>query len=67
MKTRAKTQGSVDVWVALAGTAGSILSGIIVAYSSYAILGFLGMYLSLLLIPLIVWKRFNEKKEHHKT
>ena len=67
MKTRAKTQGSVDVWVALAGTAGSIVSGIIVAYSSYAVLGFLGMYLSLLLIPLIVWKRFKEKKEHHKT
>ncbi|MET3656390.1 MFS transporter [Sporosarcina psychrophila] len=66
MTTRAKTQGSVDVWVALAGTAGSILSGIIVAYSSYAVLGFLGMYLSLLLIPLIVWKRFKEKKEHPK-
>ena len=63
MKTRAKTQGSVDVWVALAGTAGSILSGIIVAYSSYAVLGLLGMYLSLLLIPLIVWKRYKEKKE----
>ncbi|WP_414714833.1 MFS transporter [Sporosarcina koreensis] len=55
MKTRAKTQGSVDVWVALSGTAGSLLSGIIVAYSSYAILGFVGAYLSLLLIPLIIW------------
>ena len=67
MKTRAKTQGSVDVLVALAGTAGSMMLGIIVAYSSYAVLGFLGMYLSLLLIPLIVWKRFKEKKEQHKT
>ncbi|MCM3745255.1 MFS transporter [Sporosarcina luteola] len=55
MKTRAKTQGTVDVWVALSGTAGSLLSGVIVAYSSYAILGFVGMYLSLLLIPLIIW------------
>lgn len=55
MKTRAKTQGSVDVWVALSGTAGSLLSGIIVAYTSYAILGFIGAYLSLLLIPLIIW------------
>lgn len=63
MKTRAKTQGSFDVWVALSGTAGSLLSGIIVAYSSYAILGFVGMYLSLLLIPLIVWVRFKGRTQ----
>lgn len=63
MKTRAKTQGSVDVWVAIAGTTGSLMSGIIVAYSSYAILGFLGMYLSLLLIPLVIWGRYKEKKQ----
>ena len=59
MKTRAKTQGSVDVWVALSGTAGSLLSGVIVAYSSYAVLGFVGTYLSLLLIPLMVWVHFK--------
>jgi len=62
INTRAKTQGSVDVWVALAGTAGSLISGIIVAYSSYAVLGLLGMYLSLLLIPLIIWSRYKEKQ-----
>nr|WP_262176979.1 MFS transporter [Saccharococcus sp. Marseille-Q5394] len=55
IKTRAKTQGSVDVWVAISGTAGSLLSGIIVGNSSYAVLGFVGMYLSLLLIPVIIW------------
>lgn len=54
---RAKTQGSVDVFVALGGTVGSLLSGVIVAYSSYAFLGFLGTYLSLLLFPLIYWTR----------
>lgn len=59
MGNRAKTQGSVDVWVALGGTAGSLLSGVIVAFSSYAMLGFLGMYLSLLLFPLVYW---NQKK-----
>lgn len=53
MRIRAKTQGSVDVWVALGGTAGSLLSGIIVAYSSYAMLGFLGTYLAILLIAII--------------
>jgi MFS family permease len=63
MKTRAKTQGSVDVWVALSGTAGSLLSGVIVAYSSYAMLGFVGTYLSLLLIPLIIWVHFKGRSK----
>lgn len=63
LATRAKTQGSVDVWVALGGTAGSLLSGIIVAYSSYAFLGILGTYLALLLIPLIIWSHFKIKRD----
>lgn len=64
MINRAKTQGTVDVFVALGGTAGSFLSGVIVAYSSYAILGFIGTYLSILLFPLIYWirKQKVEKK-----
>lgn len=62
MKTRAKTQGSVDVWVALGGTAGGLLSGLVVAYSSFAVLGLLGMYLGLLLIPFMIWVLLKEKK-----
>lgn len=58
---RAKTQGSIDVWVALAGSAGGLLSGIIVAYSNYAVLDFLGAYLALLIIPLILWTHFKSK------
>lgn len=60
--TRAKTQGSIDVFVALAGTAGGLASGLIVAFSSFALLSFLGVYISLLLIPLIIWMRYKEKK-----
>lgn len=60
--TRAKTQGSIDVFVALAGTAGGFASGLIVAFSSFALLSFLGVYISLLLIPLIIWMRYKEKK-----
>lgn len=60
---RAKTQGSVDVWVALGGTAGSLLSGVIVAFASYAILGFIGTYLGLLLIPMIIWVRMKERRQ----
>lgn len=62
IQTRAKTQGSVDVFVALSGAAGGLLSGIIVASSSYAYLGFLGGYFSLLLIPLIIWIWRKQKK-----
>lgn len=61
--TRAKTQGSVDVLVALSGSVGSLLSGVIVAYSSYAYLGFLGTYLALLLIPVVVWVSMKKRRE----
>jgi len=59
--SRAKTQGSVDVWVALGGSAGSLLSGVVVAYTSYAILGFIGMYVALLLVSVVVWTKYKAK------
>ncbi|MFY0517676.1 MFS transporter [Lysinibacillus sp. UGB7] len=60
---RAKIQGSIDVWVALGGSAGSLLSGVIVAYSSYAFLGSIGTYLALLFVPLVMWARFKAKNQ----
>jgi len=60
---RAKTQGTVDVLVALAGVSGGGLSGIIVAQSSYAILSLVGGFLSLLLIPVVVWSRNQHQKD----
>ena len=60
--TRAKTQGSVDVWIALSGALGGGLSGIIVAYSSYATLSIAGAVLSLLLIPFVIWAGVNQSK-----
>ncbi|MEL3974756.1 MFS transporter [Rossellomorea oryzaecorticis] len=53
--TRAKTQGSVDVFVALAGASGGVLSGIIVAFSSYPALSIGGGVVSLILIPVMIW------------
>ncbi|CAM4030168.1 MFS transporter [Lederbergia lenta] len=53
--TRAKTQGSVDVLIALAGAAGGALSGVVVAYFSFTTLSIVGGALSLLLIPVVVW------------
>lgn len=59
--TRAKTQGAVDVLIALSGAAGGAFSGMIVAGSSYTTLSFIGGLLSLLLIPVVIWSRGSEK------
>ena len=59
---RAKTQGTVDVLIALAGASGGALSGMVVAQSSYATLSLAGGFLSLFLIPVVVWSR-SQKKE----
>jgi len=55
--TRAKIQGTIDVFIALAGATGGALSGVIVANSSYAVLSLTGGLLSLLLVPVIIWYR----------
>ncbi|WP_199727290.1 MFS transporter [Cryobacterium tepidiphilum] len=55
--TRAKTQGNVDVLVALSGATGGALSGMVVAGSSYAVLSLGGGLLALLLIPVVAWSR----------
>jgi MFS family permease len=60
--TRAKTQGTVDVLIALSGAAGGALSGVIVAGSSYSTLSIVGGILSLLLIPVVVWSRGGKNK-----
>jgi MFS family permease len=52
--TRARTQGSVDLAVALAGAAGGMGSGFVVASTSYAVLALGGGLLALALLPVIV-------------
>ncbi|HDR7455513.1 MFS transporter [Bacillus cereus] len=59
--TRAKTQGTVDVFIALSGAAGGALSGMVVAGSSYPTLSLAGGILSLLLVPVVIWSRRNKK------
>ncbi|MRH41644.1 MFS transporter [Aquibacillus halophilus] len=54
---RAKTQGTVDVFIALAGASGGAVSGMVVASSSYATLSLVGGLLSLILIPIVFWSR----------
>jgi len=54
---RAKTQGSVDVLIALAGATGGAMSGMVVASSSFAVLALGGGVLAVLLIPVVIWSR----------
>ncbi|WP_423410705.1 MFS transporter [Heyndrickxia sp. MSNUG] len=52
---RAKMQGTIDVMVALSGATGGMLSGVVVAHSSYGFLSLAGGILSLVLIPFVIW------------
>lgn len=48
---RAKIQGQIDVFIALSGAAGGVLSGIVMAQSNYMTLAIVGGLLSLTIIP----------------
>jgi len=57
LNTRARTQGTIDLCVALAGAGGGIASGMILAATSYATLALGGGILALAVIPLITRRR----------
>jgi MFS family permease len=59
---RAKMQGTVDVMVALSGASGGVISGVVVANSSYATLSIAGGILSLFLIPVLMWSSSKRVK-----
>src|SRR5699024_10884153 len=59
---RAKTQGTIDVFIALGGAAGGSLSGMVVAGSSFEMLSLAGAILSLILVPIVVWSKKSVKK-----
>ncbi|WEK55915.1 MAG: MFS transporter [Candidatus Cohnella colombiensis] len=58
--TRAKTQGTIDVFIAIFGSIIGALSGVFVVISSYATLALVGGFLSLALIPVMVWSKKKE-------
>lgn len=64
--TRAKTQGSVDVGIALSGALGGGISGLIVAHSSYAVLSVSAGVFSLVLIPIIIWAGIDKQRKSTK-
>ena len=52
LATRARTQGTVDLGIALAGAGAGLSSGLIITASSYATLSLLGGVLALSIIPI---------------
>jgi len=52
---RAKVQGTIDVFIAISGAAAGLLSGLIVAKTSYGLLSISGALISLTLLLLVGW------------
>ena len=57
LATRARTQGSVDLCIAIAGAGGGLGSGLVVHASSYATLAVGGGVLALVIIPFVAFTR----------
>jgi MFS family permease len=53
LATRAKTQGAVNLWIAVAGAGGGMGSGIVVASTSYATLSLVGGLIALASVSIV--------------
>lgn len=56
-ENRPRTQGSIDVLVALAGAGGGMMSGMVMSATSFQLLSLGGGALALLLIPVLLWSQ----------
>lgn len=54
---RPRTQGAIDVTIALAGAGSGVMSGVVMASTSYAALSLAGGLLALLLVPVLLWAK----------
>jgi hypothetical protein len=53
LATRAKTQGTVDLWIAVAGAIGGMASGLVVASAGYPTLALVGGLIAAAVVPII--------------
>ncbi|WP_246160968.1 MFS transporter [Nesterenkonia halophila] len=53
-ETRAKTQGLIDVAIAVAGAVGGLASGMLVSAADFAVLSLVGGVLAIMLLPAVV-------------
>jgi len=63
LETRARTQGVVDLGIALAGAAAGLSSGLVIAASSFAALSLAGGLLALLIIPIAAVARTDAVRQ----
>lgn len=61
VETRARTQGTVDVLIAISGAGGGALSGMVVGATSFAVLSLACGCLAILLIPVVAWHRSSAR------
>ncbi|OLR93291.1 MFS transporter [Actinokineospora bangkokensis] len=57
LATRARTQGAVDVAIAVSGATGGVASGLVMSAAGYATLGLVGGALALALLPVLAASR----------
>ena len=63
LETRARTQGVVDLGIALAGAAAGLSSGLVIAASGFAALSLAGGLLALLIIPIAAVARTDAVRQ----
>jgi MFS family permease len=54
---RARVQGTVDLWIAVAGAAGGLASGLVVSATSYGTLALGGGLIAVLIVPVVLASR----------
>lgn len=60
-ENRPRTQGRIDVLIALAGAGGGALSGVVMSATDFATLSLGGGILALILIPVLFWARRDRR------
>ncbi|MEV0945536.1 MFS transporter [Rhodococcus sp. NPDC049939] len=61
-ENRPRTQGTVDVAIALAGAGGGAMSGVVMSATDYSTLSLGGGILALILIPVLFWARRGQSR-----
>lgn len=56
-RDRPRVQGSIDVFIALAGAGGGAMSGLVMSGTSFAVLSVGSGLLAVLLVPVLLWAR----------
>lgn len=60
-QNRPKTQGTIDVLMALAGAGGGMVSGAVMHATSYQVLSIGGGILAIVLVPVLFWARNKQR------